>query len=312
MSDNKKLVTRDNLISTHWKILRSSFFTLISNPIRTVVTVVLIAVSLAVPMTFYVFYNNAVSITNSLNDNSQISLYLKEDTTQQQIDDLINKIKSNSNVKSVAFISKEQGLVEFSKMSGFVEPLEFLNKNPLPDVIEIMPSEDISNTKVVAENMLNEFLTYPEVAQGKFDFVWLQKLEAIAKFLRNIALSVGVMLSLGVILTVSNTIRINLLAHRDEIEIMKIFGATDTFVARPYLYMGFWFGLIGGFLAWWLNTFFIICIISIIDNIANIYGSSSTMIQLSFSESFISVMISILLSIIATKLSLNRILKETS
>ena len=99
--------------------------------------------------------------------------------------------------------------------------------------------------------------------------------------------------------------------HKDEIEIMKIFGATDSFVSRPYLYIGFWLGLIGGFLAWWLNTFFIICITSIIDNIATLYGGSYTLTQLTFSESLVSVIISITLSIIATKLSLNRILHET-
>lgn len=311
MSVNKNPIVKDSFIVTHWKTLRDSFLTLGRNPVRTVVTVVLIAVSLAVPMTFYVFYNNAYIITNSLNDNSQISLYLKEGVLKDEIDVLISKIKKNPNIKSVNFISKEQGLEEFSKISGFVEPLELLDKNPLPDVIEIVPSEDISNTKAVAEEMLHEFVSYPEVEQGKFDFMWIQKLEAIAKLIRNLALSVGILLSLGVILTVANTIRINLLAHKDEIEIMKIFGATDSFVSRPYLYIGFWLGLIGGFLAWWLNTFFIICITSIIDNIATLYGGSYTLTQLTFSESLVSVIISITLSIIATKLSLNRILHET-
>ena len=95
MSVNKNPIVKDSFIVTHWKTLRDSFLTLGRNPVRTVVTVVLIAVSLAVPMTFYVFYNNAYIITNSLNDNSQISLYLKEGVLKDEIDVLISKIKKN-------------------------------------------------------------------------------------------------------------------------------------------------------------------------------------------------------------------------
>lgn len=312
MSVNKNPIVKDPFVITHLKSLKKAFTTLLSNPVRTIITVVLIAVSLAVPLTFYVFYINAQEITNNLNDNSQISLYLKEDVAKEQIDSLIERIKGNSKIKSVTFISKEQGLEEFSAISGFAEPLKYLEQNPLPNVIEIIPAEDISNTKSAAENMLKEFINYPEVDQGKFDFEWIKKLEAIADLLRNLALVIGIMLSLGVILTVANTVRINVLAHRDEINIMKIFGATDSFVTRPYLYMGFWLGLFGGLFAWWLNSLFIICIISIVDNIAVLYGGSYDFVQLSLLESIVAVAISITLSIVATKLSLNKLLLETN
>ena len=94
--------------------------------------------------------------------------------------------------------------------------------------------------------------------------------------------------------------------HRDEIKIMKFFGATDSFIARPYIYSGILMGFLGGLLAWWVNEFFVMCASYIINELAELYGEKYEMSLLSFTETSAVVLISILLSVIATKISLSK------
>lgn len=291
-------------------IFRKSCASLLETPLRTCLTLAIIAVSLAVPMTFYVLFINAHAITSKLNDSCQISLYLKQSTTQDQVNELINKIQEKESVRKISFISKDEGLVEFSKISGFAEPIKYLADNPLPDVLEIVPTEDIVKDQDKAESLLYELTNLPEVDQGKFDLIWVKRLEGIGKLLRNIGISLGVMLLLGVILTVSNTVRINIMLKKDEIVIMKLFGATESFIAKPYIYAGVILGLLGGLLAWWLNEFFVLCATYIINELADLYGEKYELVLLSFSETSTVVLISIILSVIATKLSLIKVSRE--
>jgi cell division transport system permease protein len=307
MSDsNRKAVGREKFILNHWNVFKRSLRSLLASPFRTFLTLSVIAVSLAVPMTFYVLYLNALTVTSKLNDSCQISLYLKRDLTAEQTRAFVDAISTEPDVKNVRYISKEEGLIEFSKVSGFAEPIKYLADNPLPDVLVVTPSENIVADQNVAEEMLERLISRSEVEQGKFDLMWVKRLKGIANLMRNLAISLGVMLLAGVILTVANTVRINVMYHRDEIKIMKFFGATDSFIARPYIYSGVLMGFFGGLLAWWVNEFFVMCASYIINELAELYGEKYEMSLLSFAETSAIVLISILLSVIATKISLSR------
>ncbi len=310
MVASKYSFKKGNFILNGWSTFKKSCLSLLATPLRTCLTLAIIAVSLAVPMTFYVLFINAHAVTAKLNDSCQISLYLKKDVSQEQISRLISTIQDNSYVRKVTFISREEGLAEFSRISGFAEPIKYLAENPLPDVLEIIPGEDLVRDQEKAEELLYHFTNLPEVDQGKFDLMWVKRLEGIGKLLRNLGLSMGIMLLLGVVLTVSNTVRINVMIRRDEIAIMKLFGATDSFIARPYIYAGIILGLLGGLFAWWLNEFFVLCATYIINELANLYGEKYDLVPLSFFETAVVIMISIFLSVIATRLSLLKVSKD--
>jgi cell division transport system permease protein len=303
---NRRAVGREKFILNHWNVFKRSLLALLASPFRTCLTLSVIAVSLAVPMTFYVLYLNAQTVTSKLNDSCQISLYLSRELTPEQTAAFVEAVRTEPDVKSVRFISKEEGLIEFSKLSGFAEPIKYLADNPLPDVLVVTPSEEIVADQSAAEEMLKKLIAHDEVEQGKFDLMWIKRLKGIANLMRNLAISLGIMLLAGVILTVSNTVRINVMYHRDEIKIMKFFGATDSFIARPYIYSGILMGFLGGLLAWWVNEFFVMCASYIINELAELYGEKYEMSLLSFTETSAVVLISILLSVIATKISLSK------
>ncbi len=310
MVASKYIFRKEHFILRSFATFKKSCLSLLKTPLRTCLTLAIIAVSLAVPMTFYILFSNAHAITSKLNDSCQISLYLKKNVNQDQISQLITKIQDNRYIRKVSFISKEEGLVEFSKISGFAEPIKYLAENPLPDVLEIVPSEELVRDQQKAENLLNDLTSLPEVEQGKFDLIWVKRLEGIERLLRNLGIALGIMLLLGVVLTVSNTVRINIMLRKDEIAIMKLFGATESFVAKPYIFAGIMLGFIGGLFAWWLNEFFILCASYIINELAELYGEKYELMPLSFLETAVVVLISILLSVIATKFSIGKVLKE--
>ncbi len=303
---NKKAIGREWLILNHWSVLKRAFVDLLRTPFRTCLTLSVIAVSLAVPMTFYVLYLNAQAVTSRLNDTCQISLYLKKNLDPEIVSSFVKKIESDPNVRNVKFISKEEGLIEFSKISGFAEPIRYLAENPLPDVLVVTPTEQVVLDHNASENMLKKLISYNEVDQGKFDLMWIKRLTGIANLMRNLAISLGIMLLAGVILTVYNSIRINVMSHNEEIKIMKFFGATDSFISRPYIYSGILLGFFGGLLAWWVNEFFVLCASYIVNELAVLYGERYEMSLLSFGETSVVVFISVLLSVIATKMSLIR------
>ncbi|MBQ8707179.1 MAG: permease-like cell division protein FtsX [Succinivibrionaceae bacterium] len=306
MSDNRRATGREWFILNHWNVIKRSFLALLTSPFRTCLTLSVIAVSLAIPMTFYVLYLNALAVTSRLNDTCQISLYLRADLTSEQTASFVEKIRSEPDVRAVKFISKDEGLKEFSKISGFAEPIKYLADNPLPDVLVVMPAEEVVADHEISEAMLKRLIAYGEVEQGKFDLMWVKRLKGIGNLMRNLAVSLGVMLLAGVILTVANTVRINVMSRREEITIMRFFGATDSFIARPYIYSGIMLGFFGGLLAWWVNEFFVLCASYIVNELAELYGETYQMSLLSFGETSFVVIVSVLLSVIATKISLSR------
>ncbi len=306
MAENRKSAGRERLILQHWRVFRRSFLSLLSSPFRTCLTLAVIAVSLAVPMTFYVLYLNAAMVTARLNDTCQISLYLHRELPREKAEAFTERMRSDPQIRTVRFIPREEGIVEFSRLSGFAEPIRYLAENPLPDVLVVTPAEEIVADQNAAESMLRRLNSLEEVEQGKFDLMWVKRLKGIASLMRNLAISLGIMLLAGVILTVANTVRINVMYHREEIMVMKFFGATDSFIARPYVYSGILLGFFGGLLAWWVNEFFILCASYIVNELAELYGEKYEMSLLSFWETSAVVVVSILLSVVATKLTLMR------
>ena len=88
-----------------------------------------------------------------------------------------------------------------------------------------------------------------EVEQAKLDINWLNRLDALLMLLQQSVYTVGVLLLTAVVLIIGNTIRLSIMNKREEIEVMKLVGATDSFIQRPFLYTGLWYGFLGGWVA---------------------------------------------------------------
>ena len=261
----------------------SSIGELWRNPISSIMTMAVLGVSLSLPAALQVLVKNAENITQSWNSAAEISLFINEGRSEQSIQSLITRIKSFREVASVDYISREQALEEFQRLSGFGEALSYLDENPLPAVVSVTPSLKYSSP-TGARELLRKLEREPEVSFGRLDIEWLERLQALVRLLEKTVLAIAALLVLAVVLVIGNTIRLAIMNRRTEIEIMKLVGATEAFIQRPFLYTGIWYGVIGGLLAWLIINLLVWYLDGALADLMGLYGSQLSIESLTFAE----------------------------
>ena len=211
------------------------------SPLGSLATWLVIGVAMALPGALYLALDNLDRLASRWDGAAQISLFLKLDVTDDSGSQLAQKLEREAGVAKVQFISRQQALDEFRELSGFGDVLNQLERNPLPAVIVVQPLE--ATLGGGAEKLLAKLKALPEVEQAVLDLQWVQRLTAIMALGQKLALALRLMLAVGVVLVVGNTIRLAIESRRDEILVMKLVGATNRFVRRPFLYTGGWYGL---------------------------------------------------------------------
>jgi cell division transport system permease protein len=217
-------------------------------PFTSVMTVLVLGISLTLPATLHLFVKNTQMVTEQWDSASEITLFLKLSTSEKAAQNFIQRVHLYPEVESVVYISAEQALSEFKLISGFGQALEYLDNNPLPATVLVTPTQRFSQVQAARE-LLIKLEKEREVDQGKLDLEWLKRLEAISELIEDIVLGIALLLCLSVVLIIGNTIRLAILNQKDAIAVMKLVGATDSFIQRPFLYAGIWYGVLGGLIA---------------------------------------------------------------
>jgi cell division transport system permease protein len=220
---------------------------------------------------------------------------------------LKDNLESMSEVEAVEYISPQQGLNDLSQYSGFDQAISLLDGYALPGVLVITPKiEDQAAIKTLAEQIGREEV----ITDVRMDEDWLTRLDAIKNLVGGIVISLSVLMLGSVFLIVGNTLRFNVLANKDEIQTMKLIGATNGFILRPYLYSGMWFGLLGALMAWVVTAVITILLNNSVEQLALLYDSRFRLIGLSWDESLLLLMLGTFLGCLAAKVSAQRHLKE--
>jgi cell division transport system permease protein len=240
------------LAQEHARVFFFSLGKLAKNPVGSLLTALVIGVTLALPAGLHVLTDNLSSVSYSWEGALQISLFLKDDISAQRGAALAREIAQRPGVAKSSYISREQSLREFRDLSGFGEALDILQENPLPAVIAVLP--DRAQTRPQVNELLDELGKLPEVDLAKMDQKWLERLYAILGIIERAVLIIALLLGFAVVVIVGNTIRLDIEGRRDEIVVMKLIGAPDAFIRRPFLYSGFWHGLTGSVLGCLLVT----------------------------------------------------------
>ncbi|WP_417617621.1 permease-like cell division protein FtsX [Oceanisphaera sp.] len=289
----------------HLRQLFASLGELWRTPLSSLMTIAVLGVSLALPASFFVLLKNAESVSAFWQSKAQISLYLQQDTTEQQVTELQQRLSAMPEIDTVTYISAEQGLNDFKGAAGFAEALDLLTDNPLPAVF-ILGLSEAGRSPDAAELLLADMHAEPTVATARLDMAWLARLSGIVDLLRQVVVGMAGLLLAGVLLVVSNTLRLNILNSRYEIEVMKLVGATDRFIQRPFLYVGLWYGIIGGLLAWWLTLVMVFWLSHKVSALAALYQSDFDLLGLSLEESLLLILTGTLLSLLASGFSVRR------
>lgn len=242
------------LFIAHGHALKASIKKVWQKPISFVVTVLVIAITIALPAILYILLNNFQQIAGKWHNKPNISLYLKNNIRHDEVLELITYLKQQPNVTHINYISPEQGLLDLKKFSEFSDVLPLLKTNPLPPVISITFSHFNPKEKT-SRALLKTLKQSPLIDQTNFDTEWIQKMQYILSLAQRIILTLALLLGVGVVLIVSNTIRLITQSQQQEISVLKFIGATYNYIRRPFLYQGLCYGLFGGLLAWSVVSF---------------------------------------------------------
>jgi len=267
----------------HLYVLFSSLGRIARTPLPSLMTAAVIGIALALPTGLYLLLENVQQISNDWESVAQMSLFIKPEI--------------NDDAKINAFAKKlEQH-----------PALKALEENPLPAVIVIQPA---SSEVEANQRLLKNLEQLPEVDIVQFDMLWLKRLFTIITIIRRGVLILAGLLSLAVLLVIGNTIRLAIYNRRDEIEIYKLVGATDTFIRRPFLYIGFWYGLFGGLIAWVLVNISLWLLKKPVKQLAILYESQFELVTLDALSSFILLFCGALLGLAGAWLAVGQHLKN--
>lgn len=267
----------------HMQALLGSVGRLSRNLFATTLTLLVIGLALALPTALRLFVANAQLATGDFANAVDMSVYFKPEVPLAKAEQLAADARQRPEVEQVTVISADKALEEFKTYSGFGAALDALKDNPLPHVLHVRPRAD-SDSPVALDSLRHYFSAWPEVDIVQVDAEWVLRFNAILEVLRRLLLITAVLLGAGVIAIIGNTIRLEILNRRVEIEVTKLVGGTNRFVRRPFLYTGVLYGLGGAVLAWLIVEGAVAILGQPVANLAQLYGSHFSLQGLSDSD----------------------------
>ena len=257
----------------HRETLRASFVKMLHEPMQTVLTVMVIAIALALPASLYLTVDNVQQVGSNFESSAQITVFVNKGAKPEAIEGLEKKLNGMAGVTSVEYISAQQALLEFKALSGFGSALRYLEDNPLPAVFLVQPMMEGEVDLVQTQKIITDITALPVVDDVQIDMAWLQRLHSLIEMGHKIVIALGITLGIGVLLVIGNTIRLAIESRRNEIIVVKLVGGTNAYVRRPFLYTGLLLGLFGALIASIMLFSCLMWISSSVENLASLYQS---------------------------------------
>jgi cell division transport system permease protein len=285
-------------ITRHISTSIGSLGRLFRQPLASLMIVLVIAVTLAIPAALNLVVKNAQSVSAGWDNALDFSVYLERNVSESDASNLASLIQQRADVETVRLITATDALVEFKTQSGFGEALDHLTDNPLPHTLVVRPSP--ANTGQSMILLQEELGNLPEADTVQVDTEWVQRFHAILDIVRRSIVIGASLLGIAIVIIIGNTIRLDIQNRREEIEVTKLIGASNAFVRRPFLWSGFWYGLFGGVLAVSLVHYGLYLLEQPVARLAGLYQSGIVVVSLSATESLAVIGIGVLLGLLGS------------
>lgn len=250
-----------------------SLGTLSRNPVASTLTIAVIGIALALPAALNLLVARGQLLTGDVEATRDFSVYLAPGIDVARAEALATTLRQRDGIAGVRVITAEEAAAALRAEPGFAEALATLSTNPLPQtlVVRPVPAATAAEVEALAAALRGE----AGVDLVRVDTGWLERLTAILDLVRRVVLAAGVLLGLTVLFVVGNTIRLDIQHRAQEIEVAKLLGATDGFVRRPFLYLGFWYGLAGGLVALLLMGITLAAVAGPVARLLALYGADA-------------------------------------
>lgn len=284
---------------------RNTFNDLLKRPVNTFMTVMVIAISLALPTTCYLVWKNIHTAASQWYPTPQLTVYLNKSLSNEQGQQLAEQLKGLDGVDNIIYLSKTQALQEFREWSGFDSALDMLEGNPLPAVVMLLPKAEARETAQL-KTMRGEALKMVGVDDVRLDDGWFTRLTTLTGLIATIAGVLATLMTVAVFLVIGNSIRLSIFSRRDSINVMKLIGATDGFILRDFLNNGALLGLCGAMVAIVITQFTVFAFTAAVSQVASVFGTQFALQGIGWDEALLLLIIATMIGWSAAWLSTMR------
>ena len=278
------------------------------HPLSSLLTAIVIGVALALPAGGMTLLDNASRAIGDATGRPEISVFLELEARQAEVDKIAALLEQEQRVADFSFVSRDAALEQLAQ-SGLEDVIRDLPSNPLPHAFVVNPAGD---EPALFEDLRTAFARWPAVDQVQLDSAWVDRLHAIIELGRKTVVLLAALLASALVIVTFNTIRLQLMTQRAEIEVSRLLGATDDFIRRPFLWLGALQGLFGGLVAWLLVEAMVVALRAPVDKLAHSYGTVFSLQQPQSLEVLALLSIATVLGLIGATLSVDRHLRSAA
>ena len=227
-----------NYFTLHFEAAKNAVRQLFKQPLATLLILVMLAIAMSLPLALYLGVQSSQAVLGKLNESPQITLYMEQNADDADSAVVKELLAADKRIEKSEFIGKAQGLSELQTSMGEQDIVSMLDSNPLPDAFVVSPKPGGTPSEMQA--LRQDLAKLPMVESAQLDTEWMQTLYQIDDFVQKVLAFLSVTLSVAFVLVAHNTIRLQILSRKEEIEITKLLGAPSSFIRRPFLYQAVW------------------------------------------------------------------------
>lgn len=275
---------------------------MLRQPLATFLTIMVIAISLTLPSLCYVVWKNVSQAAAQWYPTPQLTVYLDKSLDEQGGQNVVTQLQALEGVDHVNYLSRDQTMSEFRSWSGFSTALDMLEENPLPAVAIITPKIDFEGSDVLT-TLRDRVGQVDGIEEVRMDDSWFARLAALTSLVGKIASVIGILMIVSLFLVIGNSVRLNIFARRDTINVMKLIGATDGFIMRPFLNGGIVLGGVGAIISLIMTFLLVWQLGSGVAQVASVFGTQFHIEGLLWEESLLILLLSAMVGWIAAWLA---------
>ena len=292
---------------SHYQMLLKALQRSHASMLSTLMMFLVIGVTLILPSISFLVVQNLKSISETIQHESQISIFLKKDISVDAKNKIEKDLKSRIDINNYHYVKKEEAWPKLQKSMGFNESNNGLSENPLPDAFFVSPKTVNPNQIVILKSSLDRLEGIDQVV---VDTGWVKKLNSVLHLANKAIFLASILLASMLTVVIGNTIRLQMTSHHEEIELSKLIGATNQFIRRPFLYSGFIYGLGGGLTAALSLKLIVIFLNQTVVEVEALYGAQFIIVDLTLVQYLSIVGSSILIAVAASFISINQSIKK--
>jgi cell division transport system permease protein len=300
-------VTIGNWLRQHGKACGAAARRIAGQPVNTLLSALVVGIALALPAGGEMLLVNFLRLAQNVSATPQLSIFLTLDANKKDSQEIDARLKRHVLVRDYRYVPREEARSRLKQTEGLAEVIDSLPRNPFPDAFVVTPKGESPEQ---LENLKLEFANYPKVEHVQLDSLWVKRLDALLRLGQMLVTGLAVLLGVALVAVTFNTIRLQILTQRAEVEVSRLLGASDAFIRRPFFYFGALQGLLGGVVAWVLVLAAAYALARPVSRLASLYSFNFALRPLPLAESLFLIAFAVFLGWLGAWLSVSRHLRD--